>query len=109
MTTRYQFDIKTIRIQPSASGIGPFAFDLDPQLASGNDIASVVVKTYLSTAETTEHLISGTPTVSSNVVSVYFDYPGSALHGDHKITFIYTLVGEEIDEADFFKVRVTDS
>jgi len=108
MSTRYQFAIKRILIQPSASGIGPYTFDLGPQLPTGNDIASVVVKSYL-VDETTSSLISGTPTVADNVVSVYFDYPGSDLHGDHKITFTYTLAGGGVDEADFFKVRVADN
>lgn len=107
MSTKYQI-AGDILIQPSASGIGPFTFRLGPQLPSGNDIVSVVVKAYLDNVDKTSDLISSTPTVASNVVSVYFKYPGVSLHGEYKLTFIYTLVGGEIDEADFFKVRVAD-
>ena len=105
MTTKYQI-VGRILVQPSAAGIGPFTFNLGPQLPSGNNIASVVVKSYLDATETTEHLISGVPTVTDNVVSVYFKYPGATQHGEHKVTFIYMLAGGEVDEADFFKVRV---
>ena len=108
MSTRYQFTVNVILIQPSAAGIGPFSFDLDPQLPTGDNINLIEVKSYLGTTETTSELISGVPTVTSNVVSVYFDYPGASLHGDHKLTFIYTLASGAIDEADFFKVTVSD-
>jgi hypothetical protein len=108
MSTRYQFTVSVILVQPSAAGIGPFSFDLGPQLPTGDDIVSIVVKSYLDTIETTSSLISGGPTVAGNIVSVYFDYPSADLHGDHKLTFIYTLVSGAIDEADFFKVTVSD-
>lgn len=108
MTTIYQV-VGSILVQPNTSGIGPFAFKLGRQLPPGNNISSVVVKSYLGATETTEHLISGAPTVANNVVSVYFKYPGESRHGEHKVTFIYTLAGGEVDEADFFMVRVASS
>lgn len=108
MNTGYQFPTSTILIQPSATGIGPFSFDLGPQLPPGDDIVSIEVRSYLGTTETTEFLISGMPTEAGNIVSVYFTYPGPALHGKHKLTFIYTLNSSAVDEADFFMVQVLD-
>jgi hypothetical protein len=108
MSTRYQFPVDVILIQPSAVGIGPFSFDLGPQLPTGDNINLIEVKSHLGTTETTSGLISGVPAVAGNIVSVYFNYPGTDLHGDHKLTFIYTLVSGAIDEADFFKVTVSD-
>ena len=108
MSTLYQFPVETILIQPSAASIGPFRFDLGPQLPSGDNINSIDVKSYLGTAETTWNLISGVPTVAGNIVSAYFTYPGSGLLGCHKLTFIYTLVSGARDEADFWLVEVSD-
>ncbi|MBU1008453.1 hypothetical protein KKA53_05245 [Candidatus Dependentiae bacterium] len=108
MSTSYQFTIAEILIQPYAVAIGPFTFDLSNQLPSGDDIDSVTVVSTLGGVETTDDLISGTPTVASNIVTMYFDYPGATRHGKHKITFKYTLVSGAKDEADFYKVVVAD-
>ena len=106
--TTYQFPQARLLIQPYAVAIGPFTFDLSAQLPTGDDIASIAVVSTLAGVVTTTDLISGTPTVTSNVVSVYFDYPGSTKHGNHKLTFKYTLASGAKDEADFFRVVVGD-
>lgn len=107
---RYQFPPKEILIQPymAAVGIGPFTFDLSGQLPAGDNIASITVVSYLDGLNTTVNLISGVPTVVANVVTVYFQYPGLALHGTHKLTFQYVLVSTRRDEADFWGVVVKD-
>lgn len=97
-----------IRVQPYTLAMGPFTFDLSADLPSGDNIASIIVASYLGTVDTTANLISGVPTVALNVVTVYFDYPGAALHGTHKLTFEYTLASGATDEADFWGVLVTD-
>ena len=97
-----------IVIQPYTIALGPFTFDLSGDLPSGDNIASIIVASYLGTLDTTANLISGVPTVALNVVTVYFDYPGAALHGTHKLTFEYTLVSGATDEADFWGVLVKD-
>ena len=106
--TDYQFPPDTIMIQPYALAIGPFTFDLSGQLPAGDDIASIIVATYLDGVDTTASLISGVPTEVANVITVYFDYPGVALHGTHKLTFEYTLVSGATDEADFYGIMVKD-
>lgn len=105
----YQFSENRILIQPGALNIGPFTFDLSPQLPGGDDIATVEVVATLDGVDKTADLISGTPTVLNNVVSVRFNYPGAALHGSYKLTFWYTLTSGAKDEADFYRVQVTDS
>ena len=103
----YQFPIVgDVLIQPYADGIGPFTFDLSPQLPAGDDIATIVVASSLAGEDSTADLIHGTPTVADNVVSVYFDYPGPTKHGNHKLTFKYTLASGAKDEADFYRVVV---
>lgn len=103
-----QFDRDTILIQPYATAIGPFKFDLSKELPTGDNISAVLVKAYLDGTDTTTDLISGTPTVANNIVSVYFKYPGTTKHGIHKLTFQYTLVSGAKDEADFYGVEVAD-
>lgn len=105
----FQFLQSEILIQSYADSIGPFTFDLSLQLPSGDDIATIIVKSSLGGADTTADLINGTPTVAANVASVYFDYPGAERHGSHKLTFQYTLVSGAKDEADFYKVTVKGS
>jgi len=105
----YQFTVGEILIQPYAEAIGPFTFDLSGQLPSGDDVASVIVASYLSSLDTTANLINGIPALAANVVTVYFDYPGAGLHGIHKLTFEYTLVSGAKDEADFWSVKVEDA
>ena len=97
-----------IIIQPYTVAMGPYTFDLSGQLPTGDDIASIIVASYLGTVDTTANLISGVPTVAANVVTVYFDYPGAALHGMHKLTFEYTLVSGATDEMDFRGIEVKD-
>ena len=99
-----------ILVQPymAAVGIGPFTFDLSGQLPAGDNINTIVVASYLGVVDTTANLISGVPTVALNVVTVFFQYPGAALHGTHKLTFEYVLVSTRQDEADFWGVVVKD-
>ena len=106
----YQFPTATILIQPYADAIGPFTFDLSPQLPSGDDIASVIVASYLDGVDTTASLIAS-DSLANNVVTIYFDYPLVVLVpllGTHKLTFEYTLVSGAKDEADFWGVIVKD-
>jgi len=106
---KYQFQEKTILIQPNAGKAGAFQFDLTPQLPESAVISSIEVKTYGSKrVETTSVLVNGIPTCLENVVSVELNYPGEGYHGNHKITFIYTTTGGMKDEADFCCVKVTD-
>lgn len=102
----YQFQNARILIQPYASAIGPFKFDLSDFLPAGDDAASVTVKSYLNSTETTTDLISSS-SLATNIVSVYFKYPGSTKHGIHKLTFQFTLASGGKDEADFYGVEVT--
>jgi len=107
--TTYQFDEEEILVQPYSEKMGPFTFDLGPLLPTGDSISSVTVKTYdTSGVETTTDLINGTPTESGDVVTIYFDYPGSSNEGRHKITFEYETANGMKDEADFWCVRVVD-
>jgi len=105
MTSLYQFPISKILIQPGANTIGPFAFNLGPQLPTGTSINSVDVVSSLDGVDTTSKLIAK-DTLSGNIVSVYFSYPSSDLHGQHKLTLTYTLDNGAIDEADFFYIQV---
>jgi len=106
--TEPQFARDVILIQAYALAMGPFTFDLSGQLPTGDDIATVTVIAYLGKRVTTTDLISGTPTVAANVVSLYLKYPGTTKHGLHKLTFQYTLASGAKDEADFLGVMVTD-
>jgi len=103
----YQFQLAEILIQPYVDEIGPFTFDLSAQLPATDDIASVLVKSYLDDTETTSELIASS-SVTDNVVTIRFNYPGSTLHGTHKITMSYTLASGAKDEADFYGVLVKD-
>ena len=104
----YQFLEAEILVQPESDDLGPFAFDLGPQLPSGDHVADVEVKSYRHSEETTSVLIDGATPVASDVVSVKFKWPGAAYAGKHKLTFIYTTDAGMDDEADFWCVLVED-
>lgn len=102
----YQFSKTEIKIQPYADAIGPFTFDLGPQFPTGTTLASVIVKSWLGAVETTSDLIHSSGITTGDIVGVYFDYPGDAKLGKHKLTFEYTLDTGAKDEADFYCVNV---
>jgi len=112
MTKQYSFDEADILIQPSSDNVGPFTFDLSPQLPAGSNISTITVKTYKgnSSVETTSYLVDPdfVPVVAANVVSVKFKWPGAEYKGSHKITFIYETDSGLVDEADFWRVLVQD-
>jgi hypothetical protein len=70
----------------------------DGHLPYGTNIASVVVYPYTVAGVAAPALISGTPTVMSNVVTVKLNWPGTA--GTYKLTFVATL-----DNADATKIE----
>ncbi len=73
-------------------------------LPYGTNISTVTVTAYDSALSPVLTIISGTPTVASNVVTVKLGWPGSA--GIYKLTFVATLDnadGTKI-EADFTRV-----
>ena len=101
-----QFAEARILVQPTSDGLGPFVFDLDPQLPDGISIATVAVKSFRYTTESTTDLIYSTALLSANRVSVHFKWPGTALVGNHKLTFEYDDGSNFNDEADFWCVVV---
>lgn len=101
-----QFAEARLLVQPSSAGLGPFVFDLDPQLPSGMNISTVTVKSYRYTTESTTDLIESAALLSANRVSVHFKWPGTDQVGNHKLTFIYTDGVDFTDEADFWCVVV---
>ena len=112
MERPYAFEEADILVQPNSDNLGPFTFDLSPQIQTGMVINDITVKTYKgknSPTETTSVLVdTPAPTVAANVVSVYFKWPGDAYKGSHKITFIYKTVCGFEDEADYWRVLVQD-
>ena len=113
MERLYAFEEADILVQPSSDNLGPFTFDLSPQLQDGMVVDTIEVKTYKgrnSPVETTSYLVDPdfVPVVVSNVVSVKFKWPGASYKGSHKITFIYSTVCGFADEADHWRVLVQD-
>lgn len=98
-----------ILVQPLTAKMGPYTFDLSPQLAEGDSITSVEVFAYSKEGvDTTDELISGTPNVTEDVAYVFFKYPGAAYHGSYKLTLKYATINGLTDEADFWRVLVAD-
>lgn len=77
----------------------------DGFLPYGTSISSVNVIAYDKDENiVTSDLISGTPAVSSNVISMKLNYPVVSGDGRYKITMILTLDNGDIKEADFDRV-----
>jgi hypothetical protein len=76
----------------------------DGHLPYGTNISSVAVTAYNQNGVTTSSLISGTPSVTNNVVTVKLNWPGIA--GNYKLTFVVTLDNGDASklEADFTKI-----
>ena len=108
MSNEYQFEETEILVQPGSDALGPFSFDLKPQIEDTDSITGVTVRSYLCGQETTALLIDGVPTLTAGVVYVRFQWPGADYKGNHKLTFTYTTNSGYTDEADFCCVKVKD-
>lgn len=53
-------------------------------------------------------LISGTPTVAANIISVLLEYPNTNKAGYYKLKFLCTLDSGAIKELDFNRIVVED-
>ena len=85
------FDVANIDVNEGTSSWGPIRFSFrgampDP---TGDQLASVEVKSFLNGVETTEDLISASAHESTAVL-VWFTYPGEELHGKHTLEFRVT-------------------
>ena len=94
------FPKDTIEVRDTTDNWGPFSFDFSDSLPDGDDMVSVVVTAYLGSVNESSTLADETeitsvlidtdtsPTVSSNIVLVYFVFPGAAYKGD-KATLVF--------------------
>ena len=82
----------------------------DGQIPYGTNVSSIVVAAYTSAnVSCTSDLIYGTPTVSSNVVTVKFDYPSENGVGNYEITIKCTLDnGETTKELTFLRIKAVN-
>jgi len=103
---------KEITLQPNDAKVNyNFTFTVatitgnDGFLPYGTSIDSLVV-TLLDEDGASVEGIYGTPTVSSNIVSVKLNYPPSA--GRYSLQFILTLDDGEVIEADFTRIIARD-
>lgn len=96
------FTLGSIDIRYSTDNFGPFTFEFENSIPSGDSIASVAVAAYSGNVkpkstlsdftEITDLLIDTdvAPSVFGSIVSVYFSYPGDDYKGT-KATLIFTL------------------
>ena len=103
--------VKNIIVQPNTNGATyTFTFSVcssatanDGFLPYGETISSVAVTAHTeSGTDATSSLITGIPTVSSNVVTVRLKYPSAV--GTYHLQFVLTLASGGIEEADFNRV-----
>lgn len=93
----YAFEITVASAANANDGYIPF----------GTNVASVSVVAYNSDGtDVTSLLIVGTPTVTSNVINIRLQYPGT--NGRYKLTFDLTLDNGWTKEADFGRVIAED-
>ena len=108
--------LDTIGLQPLDSNL-PYTFEVtvcssatanDGAIPFGLSVTGVVVVAYSETLGTdvTATMIQGTPTVSSNIVTVDLNWPGAA--GRYKLTFKCTLTGGLVKELDFTRISALD-
>lgn len=113
------FPSGTINIRYNTDNWGPYSFDFTNSVFSGDSVSDVTVKAYLGNVKPTDDLDDETdlttelidsdfpPSVSDNVVSVYFKYPGDSYKGN-KITLIFeiTLTGTGVHPFYFQYVKI---
>lgn len=73
----------------------------------GTSVSSVVVSGYNTDDENVSSImIDEAPTVTSNIVSIKLNYPGS--EGTHRLKFLLTLNDSSVYEKDFRRIRAID-
>ncbi|MDD5062778.1 MAG: hypothetical protein PHN44_10915 [Candidatus Marinimicrobia bacterium] len=80
----------------------------DGMIPYGMNVSSIAVTAYNSDGTPNTSLISGTPTVASNVVTCKLNWPGAT--GTYKLTFVVTLDNADPTkrEADFKRIYAID-
>ena len=117
MSDNFNLEQKTITLQPNDTKVPhTFTFSVcssatanDGFLPYGTNIASVVVTAYNSSGTAvTATMVSGTPSVASNIVTTKLNYPGAS--GAYKLTMVATLDNGDATEieADFTRVIAKD-
>ncbi len=95
---KLHFEVGTIDVNENTSAWGPHRFNLRPQLPNpnGDPIKTVVVSSFLDGEESTDELIAKFKLVegSTNMVDVWFNWPGTDFIGQHVLQFNVTLESE---------------
>ncbi|MHC4757114.1 MAG: hypothetical protein ACYTE8_00495 [Planctomycetota bacterium] len=112
------FEAGTIEVREDSVNYGPFSFDMEDAAPTDAVISSVTVTSYSGKVQPSAELADETETTSSlidslltaatgdYVVSVYFNYPGYSLEGNHTVVITITWDNTAVHSYFFYKVKV---